>query len=139
MTTEFRERKQEERAKRIARRIFDAKRSGQPMVFPAMDSVVAPGQAWVVPEPSKTALDHMAALGFVDEKDTPEFRDAPRPTASRPEPFISAVSTVQAMPEPAGLAAMIAAGVSSALAAMGFKAQPVPVATLGAAPVNEDR
>lgn len=74
--SDFRERKMQERAKKIATRIHSAG-GVQNMSFPPMDAVCAPGTGggWRVPEPSKDMLDHMASFGFVQEDSPPKNED----------------------------------------------------------------
>jgi hypothetical protein len=94
-----------ERAHRIAERIQGAG-GERNMNFIPLDAVAAPGTGgWRVPEPSASALEHMASFGFVQEEPT----EAP--------PAIAAAAVV---PTP-DMAAQIAAGVVLALQAMGFK------------------
>lgn len=102
MTTDFRERKQHERAQRIAERIHAAKRSGVPLSYPDMNAMAVPvAGGWKVPEPSPETLEYFAQ--------TAGFPEADR--GAKPAPGATEVKTMEDR---------IAEGVAKALRELGI-------------------
>lgn len=139
---DLRERKQAEREERIQAR-EDALRkaeekTGRPTVFASIDAMVPAGGAkWVAPEPSPETLEYFAeTIGFVEDRNAPEHRDAPRTNA--PANVLATFAELAPRASIAdAIADGIAQGVNRALAAMGLKSAPVPAGD--APPLNEDR
>ena len=79
---DFRERKMQERARKIAGRIVSSGGVGK-MAFPPLDAMAAPGgQAWVVPEPSREMVAHMSQFCFAAEAEADAQRDPGNPPAN---------------------------------------------------------
>ena len=133
---DFRERKLEARAKKVASRIVAERKAGIVTSYPPMDAMHAPqAGGWQVPEPSKATLDHMAGFGYVlgPEDAAPAPVAAPAARMEPPEPPL-----VSPDPPYPSMAEAIAEGVRRVLAGMGFsKAE--PIAAGDTPPRNEDK